>query len=243
MNAARPIQIEGMAYAPTNELGVVFLFGRLAHRMGFQVEELHPHSFPDCIARRRGKQCRVEFEYRASSYKVHAAKGADVLVCWENDWQDLPKKYRHLEVVELKRYVKAAPRVIAVGCDEKVRGAVLDKYKRPNWSVPTYAQVGDLLVMYRKKPAMEIRDLWRITGPFFPDEKWGLQAYLHRLVRLDNPITLTMLKSDPSTRTMALVRGNCQGKRDVTDEWYPLYRKIIALNPGVKRLLREYAVG
>ena len=28
----RPIKIDGMAYGPTNEQGVVFLFGKLVHR-------------------------------------------------------------------------------------------------------------------------------------------------------------------------------------------------------------------
>jgi len=29
----RPIKVDGMAYAPTNEQGVVFLFGKLASRL------------------------------------------------------------------------------------------------------------------------------------------------------------------------------------------------------------------
>ena len=36
----RQIKIDGMTYAPTNEQGVVFLFGRLAPRLGFCVEHV-----------------------------------------------------------------------------------------------------------------------------------------------------------------------------------------------------------
>jgi len=48
----RPIKATGMAYAPTNEQGVVYLFGRLAPRLGFHVEV-------------------VQTAFWASSYKVH----------------------------------------------------------------------------------------------------------------------------------------------------------------------------
>ena len=75
----RPITIKGMVYAPTNEQGAVFLFGRLAPQLGFHVE-IVPTGFPDCIARRRGKRCRIEFKYRASQYN-NPPRGADVVVC------------------------------------------------------------------------------------------------------------------------------------------------------------------
>jgi len=62
----RLIKINGMAYAPTNEQGVVFLFGRLAERLGFTIEHIQTR-FPDCTARREGGKCYIEFEYRASN--------------------------------------------------------------------------------------------------------------------------------------------------------------------------------
>jgi hypothetical protein len=236
----RPIQIKGMAYAPTNEQGVVFLFGRLAPQIGFQVERINTR-FPDCLTRRRGKSCRVEFEYRASSYDGHPSRGADVIICWENDWEYRPKKYQHLEIIELKQYVGALPRIIAVGCDEDLRGEHLDKYSRTHWSVPMYAQVDDLIVMYRKRPASEIRDLWKVVGPFYTDKKWGLLADLHRIVRLSRPVTWKQLKADPYTRNLGMMRQAFQGKRDITDEWPPLYKRIISQNPGAKAALRDYA--
>ncbi len=239
----RPIQIMGMAYAPTNEQGVVFLFGRLAPNLGFQIERIQS-GFPDCLARRRRKNGwisrRVEFEYRASAYKGHPPRGADVVVCWENDWERRPRRYRHLEIIDLKTHVGASPRVFAVGCDELVRGYALDRWSRVDWSVPANAQVDDLIVMYRTRPASEIRDLWKVVGPFYDDPKWGLEAYLRVVVLLRKPITYQHLKVDPTTRGLAVVRGRFQGKRDITDGWPLLYNEIVALNPIARKALREY---
>lgn len=49
----RQILIRGMAYAPTTELGVVCLFGRLAPQLGMCIELVRPQ-FCDCFATRRG---------------------------------------------------------------------------------------------------------------------------------------------------------------------------------------------
>ena len=148
IRVGRHIKMDGMSYAPTNEQGVVFLFGRLASRLGFDVESVQI-AFPDCVARRNGKTCRIEFEYRASSYETHRhpPRGADLIVCWDNDWAYRPAKFRHLEILDLKRYVGALPRVYAVGCDESVRGHVVDGWATLDWSVPKNAQAGDLVMM------------------------------------------------------------------------------------------------
>lgn len=234
----RPITIKGMVYAPANEQGVVFLFGRLAPQLGFHVEVVRT-GFPDCIARRRGKRCRIEFKFRASQYN-YPPRGADAVVCWENDWEHRPRKYKHLEIIELKKYVGALPRVFAVGCNELERGKWVDRRARIDWSVPKKAQVDDLIVMYRTAPSSEIRDLWKVVGPFYMDPEWGLQAYLRVLVRLPRPVTRKELITDRTTCDIGVVRQNFRGKRDITDEWAPLYNKIIAVNPGSKSALREY---
>jgi len=227
-----------MVYAPANEQGVVFLFGRLAPQLGFHVEVVRT-GFPDCIARRRGKRCRIEFKFRASQYN-YPPRGADAVVCWENDWEHRPRKYRHLEIIELKKYVGALPRVFAVGCDELVRGKWVDKRARIDWSAPANAQVGDLIVMYRTRPASEIRDLWRVVGPFYMQEEWGFQAGLRVLVRLRRGVSREQLRADFTTRHLGIVRQNFRGKRDITEEWPQLYSKIVTLNPHSKRALREY---
>ena len=238
----RPIQIDGMAYAPTNEQGTVFLFGRLSSRMGIQVEEMNTR-FPDCIGWYRGKRVRIEIEYRASEYAAHRhpPRGADVSGCLENDWEHRPKAYQRLQIIDLKRFVGALPRVFMVGCDEGVRGDIPEHYKRIHWSVPGKAQVKDLIVLYRKAPASEIRDLWKVVGDFTVDKKWGIEADLHRVVHLSKPLSCAQLKSDPHTRQLGMVRQNFEGKRDITDEWGLLYEKIVSQNPSARVALREYA--
>jgi len=234
----RPIKIDGMAYAPTNEQGVVFLFGRLATRLGFHIERVQTQ-FPDCIAQRHGKQCLIEFEYRASNYEEqgHPPRGADVVVCWDNDWENRPKKYRHLEVIPLRIYVKAQPRIFVVAAYEE-RWGIIDKDEPLKWDVPRTAQVGDLVVMYRRSPASEIKDLWKIVGPFFTDPYEG--THLQIVVRLNKPISFADLKNDPTTKNLGVVQKRFQGKTDITNDWEHLFTKIVHLNPKAKTKLREY---
>ena len=51
---------------------------------------------------------------------------------------------------------------------------------------------GDLIVMYRTRPASAIHDLWRVQGPFEVDKEWGLLAGLKLLVRLTRPLGLVV---------------------------------------------------
>ncbi len=45
-----PTRLRGMTREPVNEMGVVFLFAVLAHRLGFEVEALQA-GYPDCLAK------------------------------------------------------------------------------------------------------------------------------------------------------------------------------------------------
>lgn len=100
------INFRGLVYAPLNENGVVFLFGKVAEDLNMYIEEIKP-GFPDCIARRfTGKgweRLRVEFEYKSSNFKSHGhdPNACDMVICWEHDWGECP-----LEVVELRDRIK-----------------------------------------------------------------------------------------------------------------------------------------
>jgi hypothetical protein len=92
-----------MAHSPANELGVVFLFGAMAERMGFVVHRLQAE-FPDCEAIRqvgedKWQKVRIEFEYESRNFlkHMHVASECDLIVCWRNNWPECP-----LEVVELR---------------------------------------------------------------------------------------------------------------------------------------------
>lgn len=89
--------------APVNEMGVVFLFGAVAERLGFWVLRIQTE-FPDCEALRmvsedRLQLVKIEFEQESRNFLKHMHKvdGCDLIVCWKHNWPECP-----LEVVELK---------------------------------------------------------------------------------------------------------------------------------------------
>lgn len=73
-----PIDFRGLRHEPTNENGVIFLFGMVAKELGCYVEGVQV-GFPDCEAKRliaKGKwqQVRIEFEYESRSFRDHRAR-------------------------------------------------------------------------------------------------------------------------------------------------------------------------
>lgn len=104
----KPINVAGLAHAPINEQGVVFLFALVCEKLGFRVEAVQ-QPCPDCIAKRKietrkgievWKSVRIEFEFRSYSFKLHNhdPNACDLIVCWIHDWQDCP-----LEVIALEK--------------------------------------------------------------------------------------------------------------------------------------------
>ncbi len=100
------INFRGLVYAPLNENGVIYLFGKVTEDLHMYIEEIKP-GFPDCIARRfTGKgweRIRVEFELKSSHFKQHGhdPQDCDVIVCWKHDWKECP-----LEVIELRSAIE-----------------------------------------------------------------------------------------------------------------------------------------
>jgi len=101
-----PINFEGLQYAPLNEQGVIFLFGKLHKDLGIILEAIQV-SYPDAKGRRKTpkswKDVWIEFEYRSSAFKLHGhdPNQCDLIVCWEHDWEDCP-----LEVIELRKVIE-----------------------------------------------------------------------------------------------------------------------------------------
>jgi hypothetical protein len=107
------LNVDGLLYAPINELGVVYLFGLLAKELGFLVETIQA-GFPDCIARRKvGKRFErvgIEFEFESRNFHLHKhpAEGCDVIVCWKDNWPQR-RPDLGLEVIALEKFVKENP--------------------------------------------------------------------------------------------------------------------------------------
>lgn len=100
-----PLIAGGLVFAPTNEIGVVYLFGMLARELGFVVIRMQTE-FPDCEVMRlvdggRWQRLLVEFEYQSRNFLLHMhdPKQCDVIVCWEHNWAECPE---WIEVIELK---------------------------------------------------------------------------------------------------------------------------------------------
>ena len=95
-----------LAFAPVNEMGVVYLFGMMAKQLGFMVTWMGT-AYPDCEAIRevepgRWQRVRIEFEFASRNFlhHFHNPEECDLIVCWEHNWAESP-----LEVVELKRAI------------------------------------------------------------------------------------------------------------------------------------------
>jgi hypothetical protein len=93
-----------LAHGPTNEAGVLYVFGMVAARLGFVVQRIQTE-FPDCEAMRRVREdswqrVRIEFEFESRNFlkHLHRAEDCDLIVCWSHNWPDCP-----LEVVELRK--------------------------------------------------------------------------------------------------------------------------------------------
>ncbi len=98
-----PVGLPGMAHAPINEMGVVYLFGAMATGLGFLVTRIQS-GYPDCEAMRkvdeeRWQRVRIEFEFESRNFFTHHhdPKECDLVVCWTHNWPECP-----LPVLELK---------------------------------------------------------------------------------------------------------------------------------------------
>jgi hypothetical protein len=95
-----------LGLAPTNEMGVVFLFGTVAKDLGYMVVKLQTE-FPDCEAYRlidpeRCQLVKAEFEFESRNFLAHGHRidDCDLIVCWKHNWEGCP-----LEVIELSKVI------------------------------------------------------------------------------------------------------------------------------------------
>jgi hypothetical protein len=104
-----PLTPSTLVYAPTNEMGVVYLFGIMSGPLGMVVTRLQPE-FPDCEAMRevesgRWQRLIVEFEYESRNFLIHKhdPDECDMIICWVHNWPECPEG---LEVLELSREMR-----------------------------------------------------------------------------------------------------------------------------------------
>jgi len=238
------IAVPGMHYAPTNELGVVYLFALLAPRLGFKGIEKIQSGFPDCTARRRtgdgDKLVRIEFEYRSSSFRAHRhdAKQCDCVVCWVHDWPDVP---RRVEIIELRSKVGLGRDVWIQPIDDRYWDELDAGWTRGHWSVPSLAKPGDLVLMYRTRPCKCIQDIFVLDDRVRKDLQWHYMADVRRVARMKSPLTLEHMRLSRVVGSASFIRRSMQGRPRVTEYWPFLYDLIVKLNPALESKLRRYA--
>jgi hypothetical protein len=95
------------SFAPTNEQGVLFVFGAVAHELGLCITRVQTE-FPDVEAMRevgpnKCQRVNYELEYESRNFlaHMHPLQGCDGIVCWINNWPECP-----LEVIELRKVVE-----------------------------------------------------------------------------------------------------------------------------------------
>ena len=105
-----PFLRTALSFAPVNEMGVVFLFGAMAEKLGFIVTWIGTQ-YPDVEAFRevapgRWQRVRIEIEFLSRNFlqHFHDPKECDLILCWENNWPECP-----VEVIALKGLFQTRP--------------------------------------------------------------------------------------------------------------------------------------
>lgn len=104
-----PLDLPGFLFEPTNEMGVVLLFGMLFWRLGFIIESAQI-GYPDCRAKLevepgRYQDVGIEFEHQSRHFLAHRhdPSRCDFIVCWIHNWKGCPP---NLQVIELREVVR-----------------------------------------------------------------------------------------------------------------------------------------
>ena len=265
VNRSEIIGFEGLRHAPENELGVVFLFSKVARRLGFvEIDRIQPQ-FPDCYAIRKTTKGTartwIEFEFKSRSFSVHIPQLSSLtprkglVVCWEHNW---PECERHAEVVELRELLGFGRRVW-IQNTRPTHQPELDTipYRKTSnfqWTVAPRARPGDIVLMYRAGTPAEARRndadvnlLQSIANVFLvksrprPDKRWGHQAEVAQVAVLEHPLRLAQMRSDAILKDAPFVRASMLGRWDATLYWYRLYNLLVKLNPKAAYRLERFA--
>ena len=237
-----------LRYAPTNELGVVFLFSHLAHKWRLRVDAIQA-GFPDCTAYQkihgREKRVRIEFEFKSRNFisHKHDPSKCDWIVCWEHNWPDIPP---HLQVVELRREYGLGFNVWIMPIKNPYKDALATFNSSVKTSLPSQCHKGDLILYYFTRPEKSISHIFIASdraAKVIAGWKEGADYMgpIRRVCRLKAPIYFEDFQHHRVLSTAHFVRGQMQGRPNATEYWTYLYDLIIKRNPSLERRLRKYA--
>lgn len=242
-----PIHGAPLRFAPTNEQGVVAIFAAIAKKhFGMTIERIQT-GYPDCIAIRRGRPVRIEFEFRSRNFMPHLktdpnVEHCDAIVCWEHNWPGVPE---HLEVIELREEFGVGSNVWLQPYEPSQADQMTRKKVR-GWSSPASAAKGDLLIVYRSRPDSRLEHVFKLTSAPYVDAHWarpGRKAVYADFVRvgdLPTPVALSVLKADAGLCHAPFVRSSVQGPQRITAWWPALRRLIVRLDVKNERVLKDW---
>jgi hypothetical protein len=111
-----PLDLPGFLFEPTNEMGVVLLFGMLFWRLGFIIESAQI-GYPDCRAKLevepgRWQDVGIEFELHSRHFLGHRhdPSRCDFIVCWIHNLKGCPPNLQVIELREVVRRLSQLPR-------------------------------------------------------------------------------------------------------------------------------------
>lgn len=124
----------GLAEGPVNEQGVVFLFAKIHHIIGFPEIEKPKQEFPDCRAtclrgNHSGKRVNIEFKFLSKDafkkkrpIEKYIEKDICYLICWEKKEGKVTKSLEDngIEVIELKAELKRLYKESKIAKDVRV---------------------------------------------------------------------------------------------------------------------------
>jgi hypothetical protein len=112
--------------------------------------------------------------------------------------------------------------------------------------VPSQAHKGDLVLFYFTHPDRSFKHIYRLTeraakiaAGWKPGKDY--MAGIQRICALNAPIFLEDLQRHRVLRTAGFVRGQMQGRPNVTEYWPYLHELIARRNPSLKPRLAVYA--
>nr|MDO8100095.1 hypothetical protein [Candidatus Njordarchaeota archaeon] len=111
----------GMIYEPTEEQGVVSIFGKVHEKLGFEEIWRVEQGYPDASAKMNGKLVDIEYEFRSSRFGKHVrgkqwvpGSRLTFIVCWIQDrtvsqlmsaeYPNLKELPDNLRVISLRDY-------------------------------------------------------------------------------------------------------------------------------------------
>ena len=99
-----PLNKLGLLFEPQTHEEMMFLFSKTHEKIGFPYITKIQAAYPDVFALDNDRTVkRIEIETFASQFEGHDPKGCDIIVCWENDLEEVPEDWP--EIIQLKDYI------------------------------------------------------------------------------------------------------------------------------------------